>query len=172
MKLIDKSDLLEKIYTGDDFKVKINEIRHLNGSETLKSISEDLGVGISVVIVESLFDIKSSTITKIKGTGKRPDWQCQTKSDEIIIVECKSAISATTSTTQQSNALLQKNQLSGDIKIASLTILNENDISNNRLIDPPIGREAKSPIMENHILRARHYASTFSLLGSSEKVGD
>ncbi|MBE3853655.1 hypothetical protein HJ177_22625 [Vibrio parahaemolyticus] len=72
LKFMDKSDLIEKIYSGtDEFRVKINDIRSINGSETLTSISEDFGVGISVVIADKLFNIKRSTIQKIYGTKKK-----------------------------------------------------------------------------------------------------
>lgn len=160
LKFIDKSDLIEKIYSNtNEFRVKINDIRTINGSETLTSVSEDFGVGISVVIAESLFKIKRSTIQKIYGTGRRPDWKCQTKNNRILVVECKGSIRLSTSLQQEVNALDQKTKEPGDVKIASLTLLKENSISANRFLDPPIENSNIPPIMENHILRAGHYAS-------------
>jgi hypothetical protein len=92
LKLLDKTDLIEKIYTNtNEFRVKINEIRQVNGSETLISISEDFGIGISVVIAESLFNTKRSTIQKITGTGRRPDWKCQLTDNRIFVAEGKGA---------------------------------------------------------------------------------
>lgn len=169
LKFIDKSDLIEKIYSNtNEFRVRINDIRTINGSETLTSISEDFGVGISVVIAEKLFNIKRSTIQKIYGTGRRPDWKCQTENNRILVVESKGSISIRTSRQQEVNALDQKTKEPGDVQVASLTVLNENSISTNRFLDPPIESSNISPIMENHILRAGHYASVFSFLGNSK----
>ena len=131
------------------------------------SISEDFGIGISVVIAESLFNTKRSTIQKIYGTGRRPDWKCQLIDNRIFVVEGKGSISAATSSVQEVNALDQKTKEPGDINVASLTVLNENVISTNRYLDPPIVNDNTPPEMQNHILRAGHYASVFSFLGNS-----
>jgi hypothetical protein len=169
LKWIDKVDLIEKISRDtNEFRIRINDIRQLNGSETLKSISEDFGVGISVVIAEKLFNIKSSTIERIYGSSKRPDWKCQTLGNKLLVIESKGSTSYQTSASQQQNAIVQKNKVNGDIKIASLTVLNENSISTNRFIDPPINASEISEEMENHILRAGHYATVFSFLGNSK----
>lgn len=168
LKIFDKIDLIEKIYTNtNEFRIKIDEIRQVNGSETLISISEDLGIGISVVIAESLFNVKRSTIQKIYGTGKRPDWKCQLSDNRILVTEGKGATSIATSNTQEPNALIQKTKEPGDILVASLTVLNETAISTNRYLDPPIENNNVSPEMQNHILRAGHYASVFSFFGNS-----
>lgn len=169
LKFVDKSDLIEKLYSNtNEFRVRINDIRTINGSETLTSVSEDFGVGISVVIAESLFNVKRSTIQKIYGTGRRPDWKCQTQNNRILVVECKGSTSLRKSLQQQVHALDQKTKEDGDVQIASLTVLNEDTISTNRFLDPPIENSNISPIMENHILRAGHYASVFSFLGNSK----
>ncbi len=168
LKFLDKVDLIEKIYTDtNEFRVKIDEIRQVNGSETLISISEDFGIGISVVIAESLFNTKRSTIQKISGTGRRPDWKCQLTDNRIFVAEGKGATSIATSNGQQAHALDQKTREPGDIRVASLTLLNENQISTNRYLDPPIENDNMPPEMQNHILRAGHYASVFSFLGNS-----
>lgn len=168
LKFLDKIDLVEKIYTNtSEFRIKIDEIRQVNGSETLISISEDFGIGISVVIAESLFNTKRSTIQKIYGTRRRPDWKCQLTDNRIFVAEGKGATSIATSNTQQPHALDQKTKEPGDIQVASLTVLNENTISTNRYLDPPIENDNVSPEMQNHILRAGHYASVFSFLGNS-----
>lgn len=168
LKFLDKIDLVEKIHTNtNEFKIKIDEIRQLNGSETLISISEDFGIGISVVIAESLFNTKRSTIQKIYGNGRRPDWKCQLTDNKIFVAEGKGATSIATSNRQEVHALDQKTKEPGDIRVASLTILNENTISTNRYLDPPIENDNLSPEMQNHILRAGHYASVFSFLGNS-----
>jgi len=167
-KFLDKTDLLEKIHSNtSDFKVHISKIRTLRGPEDLASISQDFGVGISAVITESFFKIKPSTITRILRSGKRPDWKCQTDDDRTLIVESKGSSSALTSRKQEINGAVQKIQESGDVHIASYTIINEDSISINRFLDPPIESNNNSRNKENNIMRAGHYASTFSFLGSS-----
>jgi len=167
-KFTDKADLIEKIYSNTiEFRVKLNDIRQIGGQEVLKSISEDFGVGISVIIAENLFNIKYSTIQRIYGNDKRPDWECQTSDNRTLIVESKGSSSQVTSNTQQASALIQKNKRNGDIKIASLTVINENQISTNRFLDPPISSGNMDFEMKNKILRAGHYSSVFSFLGHS-----
>ncbi len=168
-KFMDYADLVEKIYSNtNEFRIKINEIRDKNGSEVLKDISEDFGVGISIVIAEKLFNIRPSTIQRIYGTKKRPDWRCQTIDNRILVVESKGSTSSSTSNRQTGNAIIQKGKVRGDVKVASLTLLNENTMSENRFLDPPIENSDKDPEMENNILRAGHYASVFSFLGNSK----
>ena len=169
MKFLDKSDLIEKIYSNTrEFRVKINDIRQNGGVEVLTTISEDFGVGISVVVAEKLFNVKFSTIQRIYGHRKRSDWKCQTNNNQILVVESKGSTSKTTSKNKQEpDALIQKAQETGDIKVASLTIINENTISTNRFLDPPINSNNIDWKMENKILRAGHYSSVFSFLGHS-----
>lgn len=168
MKFIDKADLIEKIYSNtDEFRIKLDDIRHNGGQEVLKSISEDFGVGISVVIAEKLFKIRYSTIQRIYGHKKRPDWKCQIDNNRILVVESKGASSQDTSNGQQANALIQKAKEAGDVKVASLTVLNENQISTTRFFDPPISFDNMDLEMKNKVLRAGHYASVFSFLGHS-----
>ena len=138
-KFTDKSDLIESLVQNiNDFRVRINDIRNRHGSETLKSVSEDFGVGISVLVAMQLFDIKYSTIQRLYGHDKRPDWSCQTRDNSVLIVESKGSSNQATSNSQEVNALIQKNRRTGDVKIASLTVFNENQISRTRFLDPPI----------------------------------
>lgn len=166
MKFFDKSDLIEKINAlSNDFQVKLSEIRQSEGPEVLKSISEDFGVGLSVVIAESLFKIKFSTIQRIYGNDKRPDWKCQTRDDRTLVVESKGATSQTTSAKQENVALVQKTKRTANVRIASLSVLNETQISTNRFLDPPTPNISLNNELQYKILRAGHYSSVFSFLG-------
>ena len=168
MKFIDKSDLIEKIYSNtNDLRIKIESIRENGGSEVLKSISEDFGVGVSVAIAEKLFNIQFATIQRIYGNKKRPDWKCLTSNNRILVVESKGASSQETSNAQVKNALIQKEKEHGDVRVASLTVLNEHQISTNRFLDPPITFDDMDLEMKNKILKAGHYSSVFSFLGHS-----
>lgn len=167
-KYTDKSDLIESLVQNtNDFKVRIASIRDMHGSETLKSISEDLGVGVSVCVAMLLYNIKYSTIQRIYGNDKRPDWSCQLQDNRILIVESKGASSHATSYNQERNAVIQKSRRTGDVKIASLTVFKENQISENRLLDPPINPDNMNADLQNKVLRAGHYSSVFSFLGHS-----
>lgn len=168
-KYFDKLDLAEKIIENtNEFRVKINEIRNINGSETLTSISEDFGVGISLMVAENLFNIKPATIERIYGNLQRPDWRSQTTNNRILVVECKGSSNQNTSNTQLNNALIQKRTIAGNIQVASATLIIENTISVNRFVDPPGDPPQNDPEMEYNILRAGHYASVFSFLGNSK----
>ncbi|HEY4325133.1 MAG TPA: PD-(D/E)XK nuclease domain-containing protein [Mucilaginibacter sp.] len=167
-KFSDKSDLLEKIdATGGEFRVRLSSIRGGPGSEALTSISEDFGVGLSVLIAKELFNLKDSTIQRLYGTEKRPDWSGQTMRAQTLVVESKGASSEPTRQTQGIRALAQKNRRQADIRVASLTLIKENQISHTRLVDPPADEPDLDPQQQRHILRAGHYASVFSFLGHS-----
>lgn len=168
-KYFDSLDLVEKIILNtNEFRVKIDDIRNINGSETLTSVSEDFGVGISIMIAENLFNIKPATISKIYGNTKRPDWKCQTNTNQVLVVECKGSTNHYTSNTQLNDSLIQKRTIPGDIQIASVTLIKEDAISTTRFIDPPGEESEYSAEMENNILRAAHYASVFSFFGNSK----
>jgi len=166
MKFLDKSDLIEKIHHDtNEFRVKLDELRHINGSEVLSTISEDFGVGISVVVAEALYNIRFSTIQRIYGHDKRPDWKCQTTDNRTLIIESKGTSYQTASIVLEARALIQKTRRNGNVKIASISVFNENHISTNRFLDPPIETENIDFVMQNRILRAGHYSSVFSFLG-------
>ncbi len=162
----DKSDLIEWIIANaQDFKVRINEIRSTCGSEVLKTVSEDFGVGISVIVAMSLYDIKYSTIQKIRGSGKRPDWECQTVDNRTLVFESKGTTSQNTSSRQLQEALVQKQARFGDVKVASLTVLKEQQITTCRFEDPPVSPDNMDSELKYRVLRAGHYSSVFAFLG-------
>lgn len=167
-KYTDKSDLIESLVENTtDFRVRITDVRNIHGAETLKSISEDFGVGVSVLVAMQLFNIQYSTIQRIYGNNKRPDWSCQTLDNRVLIVESKGASSQARSDSQELRAIEQKNSRNGDIRIASLTVINEHQVSQSRFLDPPINLDDMNPELHNKILRAGHYSSVFSFLGHS-----
>ncbi|RZM25251.1 MAG: hypothetical protein EOO88_19980 [Pedobacter sp.] len=167
-KFTDKSDLLEKIdATGGEFRVRLSNIRGGPGSEALTSISEDFGVGLSVLIARELFNLKDSTIQRLYGSDKRPDWSGQTMREQIVVVESKGSSSEPGRRTQEVRALVQKTRRQADIRVASLTLIKENQISHTRLVDPPADEPDLDPRQQRHVMRAGHYASVFSFLGHS-----
>lgn len=166
MKFFDQSYLIDWIYDSEQFRVKIDEIRRLRGSEVLHDVSEDLGVGISIMIAKELFDVKDTTIQRIYGTNKkRPDWKCLTEGNRTLIVESKGASSQAISNAQREDAITQKQTRIADVRVASLTLIKENQISTNNFIDPPSTPENMDIERKTRILRAGHYSSVFSFLG-------
>jgi len=167
-KFTDKTDLLEKIdASGGEFRVRIGQIRDRPGSEALTSISEDFGVGLSVVIASRLFRIEDSTIQRIYSNDKRPDWSGQTSTRRLMVVESKGASSEATRQTQRRSALVQKAKLQADIRVASLSLIQEDAMAHTQLVDPPAEEPAMDAEQQRQVLRAGHYASAFSFLGQS-----
>ena len=163
--LMDFDYLLDLIVNDLDFKLRIADIKTNNGSELLTVVSGDLGIGLSVVVVSQLFDVDKSTICKIIGAGKRPDWKCLLKDGRVMLVESKGSTSQYKSKTQLTEAVDQKNHCQGNIRIATATLLNETVSSKMRIVDPPIIEGEESGDMCRHVFRANHYTSVFSFMG-------
>lgn len=163
--LMDFDYLPELISNAPQFKLKIAEIKENNGSELLTIASGDLGIGLSVVVTSQLFDVDKSTICKIIGTGRRPDWKCLLKDGRVMLVESKGSTSKATSNSQLKDAVDQKNHYQGDVRIATATLLNETVSSKMRIVDPPVVEGGNEGNMRRHVFRANHYASVFSFMG-------
>lgn len=163
--LIDFDYLLEVIANDPELKVKTADIKANSGSELLTVVSGDLGVGLSVVVISQLFDVDKSTICKIIGNGRRPDWKCLLKDGRVMLVESKGSTSRVTSNNQLTEAVDQKRHYIGDVRIAAATLLNETASSKMRIVDPPIVENVSEGNMRRHVYRANHYASVFSFMG-------
>lgn len=167
-KFTDKEDLIEKIKDDDDFKVEIDKIRILLGSETLGKISEDFGVGIAVLVADYLYNIDLTTLHRITEHGKRPDIKCSTSYGDELVVESKGYSNYTNLRSQLSNAQIQKRSIVSDIHAVSLTLLSEDSISTNEFIDPPSQRNEMDKELVLRIQKAKHYSAVFSFIGQSE----
>ncbi|WP_221563168.1 restriction endonuclease [Alkalihalobacillus sp. TS-13] len=167
-KFTDKEDLIEKIKNDKDFKVQIDKIRNLLGSETLGKISEDFGVGIAVLVADYLYDIDLTTLHRITEHGKRPDIKCMTRNGDELVVESKGYSNLNNLRGQLSNAQIQKRSIVSDIHAVSLTLLSQDSISTNEFIDPPSQPNEKDKELVLKIQRAKHYSAIFSFIGQSE----
>lgn len=163
--LMDFDYLLELIANERDLKLKISDIRNHSGSALLTLVSEDFGIGLSVLVTSQLFDVDKSTICKIIGTGKRPDWRCLLNDGRVLVVESKGSISQTTSNRQLKEAVDQKKHYQANVKIAMATVLKEDVVSKMRIVDPPVIGNGNEGNMRRHSFRANHYASVFSFMG-------
>ncbi len=120
--LMDFDYLLDLIANGRDLKLRIADIRAHAGSELLTMASEDMGIGLSVVVASQLFDVDKSTICKIIGTGRRPDWRCLLNDGRELVVESKGSTSQTTSNRQLKEAVDQKNHYQANVKLSLIHI--------------------------------------------------
>lgn len=168
-KYTDKTDLLEKLVDNtNEFRLRISDMQNTLSSEIISEISEEFGVGLSVVIARKLFDIDTVTIQKIKGIkGTRPDWSAILKNNRKIVVESKGSINGGSSDSQENDALVQKRAVQADLNIASISEFYENKISYNRFLDPPSENNELDIEYEKKIHKAGHYSSVFSFLGQS-----
>lgn len=167
LSLIDYGHLIEKFEDSPELKLRINEIRTCLEGETLGKISEEIGVGLSVVVTTKLFPVLKSTICRIKrtGGGKRPDWKCLLNDNQSLHVEAKGCTSKGTRTTQLKEAIEQKNSLPADFCIAAATLLKEDNISEMIIKDPPSSGDYPSTVNRKLVYRAYHYSSVFSFMG-------
>lgn len=163
-KIIDKSDLLDWIKNTDEFRIK----KHPDTDKQI-SISEDLGVGLAVLIADHFFKIKWSTLGKIpRISGSYPDIRCFSDLGMEIVIEAKGTINSSfRNNVQKPDARNKKNNITADINIASCALLNENSITNVEYLDPPhISPEDKR--YAESLLRADHYTRFFNLIGQKE----
>lgn len=163
--LLDYDYILDLINGTPGLTLRITDIRRHSGSELLTVVSGDMGVGLSVVVMSHLFDVDKSTICKIIGTGRRPDWRCLLKDGRVMLVEAKGSTSQATSNRQLSEAVDQKGHYQGDVRIATATLLNEKVASKMSIVDPPVVENRDGGNMQRHVFRANHYASLFSFMG-------
>ena len=163
--MMDYDYLIDRLKDSPELEVKIEETRTVLSSEMLTEVSELMGIGLSVAVVTELYDVQQSTISKIMGiASRRPDWRCVLTDNRVLLVEAKGTSNKNTSKQQLKDAVEQKMELNGDVRIAMATVLCENEISKMNVVDPPIIREPEN-VNRRHEYRAYHYASVFSFLG-------
>ncbi|CAF4563383.1 unnamed protein product [Rotaria sp. Silwood1] len=142
----------------------IDLARIKGGPELVGDISGDLGIGVGLMILINFFKVERSTISKITSSKLRPDIVCK-RDNLTIILECKGTSDAASFNVMAARAVRQKNSRNANIKIASVTIFNQNNISQNFLIDPPSMLENRpDPIL----LKAQHYINVFNMIGEVE----
>lgn len=162
-KLTGKSDLLDFVKTSDDFCI----IKHFDPDKQT-GLSEDFGVGLSVLITDYLFRIDWNTLTK-EPRGRHPsyDINCISHFNESLAVEAKGTTHKGSRSKQKNRARTQKNNSQANVKIASCALLKEHSISDVDFFDPPI----ISPEDERYkksIMKADHYTRVFNLIGQKE----
>ena len=163
--IMDYSFLIETIYDTPNLKIHIDAIRENLDVEHLKVVSENMGIGLSVVVVSELFDVQQSTIRRIKGTKKRPDWRCMLRDNRILIIEAKGSARKENFNRQINDAIVQKREGQGNVRIAAASMLKEADTCEMKIVDPPVTNDGLHDDMLRHVFRANHYTSVFSFLG-------
>ncbi len=166
-KFTDFEYLSSFINQGKDLKIEISQIRNQRGSECLKDCSADLAVGLAVLVATELYDIKYNTLTRILGSGTRPDFKCFTKDNKELVIESKGSIARINTGTTE-HAVGQKSAVPSDIKVVSLSNFSESVISKVSFIDPPSIQNDDDVIKRIKIATAEHYVDTFNLIGQVE----
>jgi hypothetical protein len=163
-KLLDRSDLLDSIRGCDDFCI----IKHPDVDKQIR-ISEDLGVGLSVLVTDHYYKINWTTLGKIRRRrGSKPDIACMSLSNESITIEAKGSTSEGWRSCQRNYAYNQKRgPLPSNVSVASCALLKEDSISDIDYFDPPI-IPPEDPKYERALLKADHYARVFNLIGQDE----
>jgi hypothetical protein len=163
-KLTEKSDLLDYIRDCNDFCIR----KHEDADKQI-SLSEDFGVGLSVLVADHFYRINWSTLGKPQRTsGYKSDIKCMSKTDEEIRIEAKGSTNRYMRSCQKTLALNQKNNPStANVSVASCALLNENSISDVDFSDPPF-IPPEDARYEKSLLKADHYARTFNLIGQNE----
>lgn len=164
MKFYSVCDLLEFIQNSPEFKI----IYHPD-SEAKRRISEELGIGLSILIANYFYDIQWSTLTKIALTGNasKPDIRCLTSQSKEMVIEAKGTINESTRITQKEHSLDQKVTVSGDIRVSSCSLLKNEAISNVEFVDPPIIPPNDRKYREL-LLKTDHYSRIFNFIGQNE----
>jgi hypothetical protein len=163
-KLFEGSYLLEFIRDCNDFCI----IKHLD-SDKQRRISEDLGVGLSVLVTDHYYKIDWTTLGKIPRRKKSaPDISCMSLSNESITIEAKGSIDAGWNGYQRSYAQDQKRgPIPSNVSVASCALLIEASISRVDYLDPPL-IPPEDPEYSRSLLKADHYARIFNLIGQKE----
>ena len=165
--LQDYDYMIEKLADSTELKLRINDIRNNLENESLGEISENMGIGLSVVVTSQLFPVQKSTICRIKRTGReeRPDWRCLLNDNRLLQIEAKGCTSKGTRTRQLKKAVGQKNSIPADVSIAAASLLKEDSISDMVIKDPPTFSDYPPAGNRQQIYRAYHYTSVFSFMG-------
>ena len=160
----DKCDLLEHIQDSSDFKIHFHK-----DSEIKKDISEDLGIGLSVLIADYFYNIEWSTLAKIPLTSgqSKPDIRCFTSESQEIVIEAKGTIHESTRKKQKAKSLEQKIKVPADIRISSCSLLKNEAISDAEFIDPPVIPPNDKKYTEL-LLKVDHYSRIFNFIGQKE----
>ena len=163
-KFFDKCDLLDSIQNSLDFKIYSHE-----DAEIKKEISEEFGIGLSVLIADHFYNIQWSTLGKIPLTGgiSKPDITCLTSESQEIVIEAKGTINKYTRNKQKKRSLEQKVQVPADICISSCSLLKSETISDVDFSDPPVISPNDKKYTEL-LLKADHYSRIFNFIGQQE----
>jgi len=166
MKLNRANDLIYLIKSGSVFSINKTQDADWNGS-----ISEDLGIGLSIMIAHHFFKLKWSMLGKIiRSNETKPDIKCMTSLIKELIIEAKGTThNYYRERTQIPDSSGQKDNpnVQADIRVASCSLLKENLISNVHFSDPPV-LSPNNPEYTKRLLMADHYSRVFNFIGQKE----
>lgn len=165
-KFYDKCALLKTLRRDSNvFMIRRHPDAHIQGE-----ISEDLGLGLAVVIADYFYKLQWSTLAKIRIAGResKPDIKCFSSSNQALVLEAKGTIDEyTRNSKQRPTALNQKRTAHADIQIASCALLKDSSTSEVDFLDP-----AAIPLNDKkyhkRLLMADHYTRVFNFIGQKE----
>lgn len=162
-KIIDGLGFINRIvlHQGNNLRVILD--RHDDDKQLV--ISKQFGEGISAVVADYLYKLKWSTLSKIprKGMQSKPDMECISSLNRSMVWEAKGSINPF-SPADINKAVAQKGMVIANIRFASLSKLNQNQITEVRLEDPP-SDNPENPLKKEILLKADHYSKVFNLIG-------
>lgn len=161
---LEKCYLLESIQNSSEFKIFYHK-----DSEFKQDISEELGIGLSVLIADYFYNIQWSTLAKIPLIGRqsKPDIKCFTSQSQEMVIEAKGTINKSTRKIQKAHSLEQKIKMPADIRVSSCSLLKNESISDVEFIDPPVVPPTDKKYTEL-LLKADHYSRMFNFIGQKE----
>jgi hypothetical protein len=167
-KFMDRMYMIEKIHDDDRLLIKIQDIRDRLGSEKLGDFSEDFGIGLALCVADYLYKINPTTVVPIRATNKRPDIKCFTMENEELIIESKGYSNRNNLNGQRMNAINQKRSRTADVRVVSLTLINETDSTSTEFVDPPAKPSGEDIEKRKRMLMAEHYSAVFNFIGQKE----
>lgn len=166
-KLFDYSPLIDKIHGDTDFKVLITRIRTEFGPEVLGDTSKEIGVAISLLVMNKYFDTPNSNISRVNTTRLRVDYSGVTNQNHTIALEAKGSSSLSTLTKRIAHGKDQLATSSANIKVVVGTLINEDVCSIVKIIDPP-GDYLTIDKLKFYSAKAINLSGLFNFLGHPE----
>lgn len=155
-----------KIFAGNNQELRISlENLHL---EQKQHMSKHLGEGLSLIVAEKLFDLKKSTISRIRRrrNQSKPDFMGFTKSHLKIVWEAKGSTDPF-KPREIAHAINQKSNERANSAFASLAKLNTETMIKVNLYDPTT-LPLSGDILDYHLSRIKHYVNLFNFIGQKE----
>ncbi len=167
IKIADYFRYLDRVKPDVDFKIDFVKVRQFMHSDGVLDTSYFFGSSLSLLLADKLFRTQVHALRKITGSKKRADYEGYSSLNHYVVLEAKGTSYDHNRPGQITKARSQIATKNAFIKIISSSLLNENSISNARLIDPP-GEDVTFDENQDAITKAQNFSNLFNLLGHQE----